>query len=312
MNEKISLRKTFGETIQKLGLKYKNFVVLDADISNSLHTLLFAKSFPDRHYSFNGQEPTMVNTATGMTARGKTVFVCGKSATLIGRAWEQIRNSVAYPNLNIKIIGSNAGLSAAEEGNSEQILEDIALMRLIPNLKIIVPADAIQTRLAVETMLLDYGPTYLRLPREASAPIYDPLSATFEFGQMDKIKTGEDICIFSTGIILTEVLKAASELDRKGTSTKVINISSLHDLSPEKLKEHISHAKLVVTVEDHSIQGGLGSAIIEALHLSNTPKIQRIGTKTFGESGKYLDLLRKHQMDSKGIYEQIKNWWFEV
>ena len=306
-----SLQKTFGETLQKLGTKYKNFVVIDCDLNNSLNTLSFAKAFPERHILLNFQENTAIEIANGLASKGKQVFVCSKSTHLLN-SLDKIKNLISYPNLNIKLIGADSGLSPAEEGHTQHCLNDIASISPLPNFKIFSPADSIQTKLITEFLVQDFGPSYLRLPSLPCPEIYDPAKPTFNFSSPDTIKQGEEVCIFTTGPIIIEVLKAATELDKKGITTKVINVSTISPLNNEQIEKLSEQSRLIITAEEHLRRGGLGSLIMESLNERKPKKIHQFALESLGESGRYPDLLKKYQLDSKGLYEQIKNLWFAL
>ncbi len=311
MTEKLSLGKVFGETLEKMGARFKNLVVLDSDLSNSCNSLFFAKSFPERHFTWAGSEASIINTATGMIPRGKIPLVCGKAAALIGRGFESIRNQIALNNLNIKIVGSHIGLSAVENGAHEMCLEDLSLIQTLPNLRILTPLDAQEMRSMVETMLSEFGPVYLRF---TGIPVETVLENNYQFelGKTVTIREGAQICIFSYGIALHHCLEAAKELEKRGISTKVVNISSLEPLDLDQVKSNVNNSRLSVFVEEHHQIGSLGSKVILSSHDWDLRRILMINTKDLAAHGSYVKTLEYHQLDPKGIYETIKNFWFEL
>jgi len=289
----------------RLGSKYKNVVVLDANAGRFLNLGAFARAFPDRYFNFGNAESNMIGAAAGFTVRGKVPFLCSFSMFITGRAWEQIRNAVAYPHLNVKFVGAFSGILCGEDGATYQALEDVALMRAIPNMKVACPADGVETKQILEAMMNDYGPTYLRLANKPSVNLYDETHA-FEFGKAHVYRAGTDVCIFTYGDTFHSSLKAAELLERDGVSTMVVNVSSLKPLDEAMVIECAKQASKVVTVEDHQITGGLGSAVMEVLSGSYPSKVVRLGMDGFGESGKSEDLYRKYRLDAVGIYEQVK------
>jgi len=313
MIEQISLRKTFGECLEKLGGKNKNLVVLDSDLSNSLYSLNFAKSFPDRHFTVGMGENAMLSMAAGMTARGKLPFVCGETSQLLFKGLDSIKNSIAYPNLNIKIIGSNSGLTNAEEGTPRMCTNDLAILNSLPNLKILAPVDSIELKSMMEFMISDFGPTFLRLPKISLPNIYDA-NYQFKLGEPDLIQKGDKITIFSYGHMIHECLKTCSELANRGIASQVINVSTLNPLNTQKILDIIQLSELIFTVEDHQIPGGLGSLIIELLHKNelNSSKVISMGITGYPETAShYQDMLQRTGLNAKAIYEKIRESWLE-
>lgn len=312
MSEALSLQKIFGETIEKLGGKYKNLVVLDSDLSSNMYTLKFAKLYPDRHFTVAGAENTLINMASGMITRGKIVVCCGKSVNMVNKAFQNLKAAVDLPNLNIKIIGLNSGLSNAEEGPAMCSLEDLSLIRSLPNFRILSPADALETRQMIEYMITEYGPFYLRLPAN---PLPNLLDQDYQYNPENcrlLHDSGNQVMIFATGSSVHQALGAASKLESRGISSKVISVSSISSVCKDKLKESAQNSDLIVTVEDHILNGGLGSSIIEILNQEMPKKVLRMGVILPGESGKLEELLIKNQIDAQGIYEQIKDKWLEI
>ena len=304
-DEGASTAKAFGDALSKFGAKYRNVVVLDANAGRFLNLGAFARAFPDRYFNFGNAESNMITAAAGFSVRGKVPFVCSFSMFITGRAWEQVRNALCYPNLNVKLVGAYSGILCGEDGATYQALEDIAITRALPNMKVICPADMTETRHAVEAAINDFGPTYMRLANKISPPLYDE-SYKFAIGKGHIYKAGTSVCIFSCGNTLHSSLETASMLERDGISTMVVNLSSIKPIDANLIVECSKQAQQVVTVEDHQIVGGLGSAVAEVLSVYYPVKVLRIGMDGFGESGKTADLYRKYRLDATGIYEQIK------
>ncbi len=304
-DEIASTAKAFGDAMIKLAAKHKNVVVLDANAGRFLNLGGFARAFPDRYFNFGNAESNMIGAAAGFTVRGKIPFLCSFSMFITGRAWEQIRNAVAYPHLNVKFVGAFSGILCGEDGATYQALEDIALMRAIPNMKVACPADGVQTKQILEAMMNDYGPTYLRLANTPTTNLYDE-TYKFEFGRAHIYRAGTDVCLFSCGDTFHSSLRAAELLERDGVSTMVVNLSSVKPLDDALVVECAKQASRIFTVEDHQIIGGIGSAVSEALSSEYPAKVVRLGMDGFGESGKSEDLYRKYRLDAVGIYEQVK------
>jgi transketolase len=311
MNENTSLRKLFGEQLEKQGAKAKNILVLDSNLSNNLYTLHFAKSFPERHFTIGQGESSMLAMAAGMAVRKKIPIVCAEAAPLLGKAFDMLRNGIASPNLNIKIILSGTGLSNIEESTPRTCTEDLAILQTLPNLKIFTPADQFELKTIFEWMINDYGPAVLRLGKHSGENYLDN-NYQFIPGQPVSLRRGEQICLFSYGAMLNEALKAAVELEKRGLSTQVINLSSLHPLNESKLLELAQNFEMLVTVEDHSRHGGIGSKIGDILLKNNlSKKLIKIGLESTPESGKYEDILTKHGLSAKAIYENIRENWIK-
>lgn len=300
-----STQKAFAESLVRLGNKYKNFVVLDANVSVPAGTQAFAKSYTDRHFHFGNANRAMVAASAGFTVRGKIPFLCSYALPASGRAWDSIRNFICYPNINVKIVGIHSGILNAEEGVINQSLEDLSLMRSIPNMKVVCPADAVETRKVVEMMMLDYGPTYLRLFHLPLPDLYDD-AYQFTFGRGHIYKSGSDVCIFAIGTAVHTALDAADILEREGVSTMVVNMSSLVPIDKDLIVECAKAVSHVVTVEDHQILGGLGTAVSEVLSEYYPVKVTRLGVDGFAESGKVDDLYKKYKLDGVGIAESVQ------
>lgn len=306
IGEKIATRQAFGDTLLKLGSKHKNIVVFDADLCGSVKTDSFAKHFSDRHFNLGIAEANMIGTACGFALRGKIPFAATFAVFATGRTYDQIRASVCYPNLNVKIIGSHAGIMTGEDGATHQALEDIALMRALPNMKVFCPADAVETVSVTEAAANDFGPAYIRLGRSGVPVIYDS-KYKFEIGKANMVQGGKDICIFAAGTMVSVALEAASMLEeKKGLSVRVVNICSIKPIDEKMIVKCAKECDTLVSMEDHNIIGGLGSAISEVLTDKCPQTLHRLGMKdVFGESGKSADLYRKYKLDSSGVYEQI-------
>ncbi|MBT3864695.1 transketolase family protein [Candidatus Peregrinibacteria bacterium] len=313
--EKIATRKSFGEALVKLGGKYKGIVVLDADLSGSVQTAKFAKEWPERHFNMGIAEQNMVGAAAGMAARGKIPFACSFSVFVAGRAWEIVRNSVCYPNLNVKLLGSHAGVLTGEDGASHQALEDIAIMRALPNMKVVCPADHYEALSIMQAVVDDFGPTYIRVARQGTAVIYDE-KVSFKFGKSDVVfgaANGElpkkvDVCVFATGALVGSSLFAAARLQEEGKKVIVVNVSSIKPIDKKTIIDCASRAGVCVTAEDHSVIGGLAGAVSEVLAEEGVGvKLVKIGMQDkFGESGKPVDLYKKYGFDEEGVYKSLK------
>lgn len=305
--EKIATRKAFGQAVANLGARNKNIVVFDADLSSSLYTNIFSSAFPERHFNMGIAEQNMIGCACGFAIRGKIPFACSFSVFATGRAWEQARTSVGYGNMNVKIVGSHAGISVGEDGATHQALEDIAIMRVIPNFKVFCPADAIETKQLMKAIVGDYGPTYIRLSRPNVPVIYDN-NYQFRIGFANVLKDGADVAIFATGMMVHNSLEAAKKLAEQGIDAAVINVCSIKPIDQDLIVDYAKKCKLLVSVEDHNIIGGLGGAIAEVLVDKYPKNLYRIGVEdVFGESGKYEDLYKKYGLNADGISRKISS-----
>lgn len=300
-------REAYGEALKILAEKNPDIVVLDADLSGSTKTSEFKKVSPERFFNVGIAEQNLIGTAAGMSIAGKTPFASTFAMFAAGRAFEIIRNTVAYPNLNVKIAATHAGLTVGEDGASHQAIEDISLMRSIPNMTVINPADAVEAEKAVLKAAEYKGPVYIRLGRMAVEDVNDD-SYEFEIGKGVELNKGNDITIIATGLMVQEALKAAKELHNNGIEARVINIHTIKPIDKEIIIKAAMDTKNIVTAEEHSIVGGLGSAVMEVLCESYPVKVHRIGVMdTFGESGKPKDLLEKYKLTSKNIVETCIN-----
>ena len=307
--KKIATRESYGNALAELGAEYPNIVVLDADLAGATKTGVFKKAFPDRHIDCGIAEGNMMGVAAGLATTGKIPFASSFAMFAAGRAFEQVRNSIGYPHLNVKIGATHAGISVGEDGASHQCNEDIALMRVIPGMVVICPADDVEARAAVRAAVEYEGPVYLRFGRLAVPVFNDPAAYKFEIGKGITLKEGKDVTIIATGLEVNESLEAAKMLEANGISAEVINIHTIKPLDAELVCASAKKTGKVVTVEEHSIIGGLGGAVAEALSENQPTKMMRIGMNdVFGESGPAKDLIAKYGLDAKSIYEKIKAW----
>ncbi len=307
--KKIATRDSYGSTLVELGEKYENLVVLDADLAAATKTGMFKNAFPERHFNCGIAEGNMVGIAAGLAAAGKVPFVSSFAMFVAGRAFEQIRNSVGYPHLNVKIGATHAGISVGEDGATHQCNEDIALMRTIPGMVVINPADDVEARAAVKAAFEYEGPVYLRFGRLAVPVINDRPDYHFELGKGVVLKEGKDLTIVATGLTVAPSLEAAQMLEKDGVSAKVINIHTIKPLDEELIVAAAKETGKVVTVEEHSIIGGLGSAVCDCLSEKMPTLTKKIGIRdVYGESGPALELLHKYELDAEGIYRQIKEF----
>ena len=305
--KKIATRESYGNALVALGEKYDNLVVLDADLAEATKTGIFKKAFPERHIDCGIAESNMVGIAAGIASTGKVPFCSSFAMFAAGRAFEQVRNSVGYPHLNVKIGATHAGISVGEDGASHQCNEDIALMRTIPGMTIINPSDDVEAKAAVEAAYKMDGPVYLRFGRLAVPVINDNADYKFEIGKGVVLKEGKDLTIIATGLEVNESLEAAKKLSEDGIDAEVINIHTIKPIDADLIVKSASKTGKVVTVEEHSIIGGLGGAVAEVLSEQCPTKMLRIGVRdTFGESGPAVKLLEKYELDAAGIYKQIK------
>ncbi len=290
LDKKIATRQSFGEKLLELGKENKNIVVLDADLSAATKTSLFAKEFPDRFFDMGIAEQDMISTASGLATCGKIPFAATFAMFATGRAYDQIRNSVCYPNLNVKIIGTHSGLTVGEDGATHQMLEDIGLMRGLPNMKVMYPSDDLQTKWAVEEAAKINGPVYIRLCRLATPVIYD--NQNFEFGKAVMHGNGTDATIFVTGDMTYIALQAKEELEKQGKAIRVVDFHTIKPIDREMIIKCAKETPKLISIEDHSIIGGLGTAIAEVLTEEYPVKLIRLGVcDVFGKSGKPQELL---------------------
>ena len=307
--KKIATRESYGNALAELGAQYKDLVVLDADLAGATKTGVFKKAFPDRHIDCGIAEGNMMTVAAGLAAAGKVPFASTFAMFAAGRAFEQVRNSIGYPHLNVKIGATQAGISVGEDGASHQCNEDIALMRTIPGMTVINPADDVEAKAAVKAAIEYEGPVYLRFGRLAVPVINDPASYRFEIGKGITMREGKDVTIIAISLEVSDSLEAAKQLEADGISAEVINIHTIKPLDTELVVAAAKKTGKVVTVEEHSIIGGLGGAVAEVLAEQAPTKMLRIGVNdTFGESGPAKALIEKYGLDAKSIYEKVKGW----
>ncbi len=307
--KKIATRESFGNALAELGAQHDNIVVLDADLAGATKTSVFMKAFPERHIDCGIAEGNMMGVAAGLATTGKVPFASTFAMFASGRAFEQIRNSIGYPHLNVKIGATHAGISVGEDGATHQCNEDIALMRTIPGMTIINPSDDVEAKAAVKAAYEHEGPVYLRFGRLAVPVINTNPDYKFEIGKGVALREGSDLTIIATGLCVNSALEAAEMLAKDGVSAKVINIHTIKPLDEELVVEAAKATGKVVTVEEHSVIGGLGGAVCETLAAKAPTPVLRIGVQdTFGESGPAAALLTKYKLDGAGVYEQIKAW----
>ncbi len=307
--KKVATRDSYGNALTALGAENDNLVVLDADLAAATKTGIFKKAYPDRHIDCGIAESNMIGIAAGLASCGKVPFCSSFAMFAAGRAYEQIRNSVGYPHLNVKIGATHAGISVGEDGATHQCNEDIALMRTIPGMVIINPSDDVEAQAAVRAAYEHQGPVYLRFGRLAVPVINDTPDYKFEIGKGVELKDGSDVTLIATGLEVNEALEAAKLLEADGISAQVINIHTIKPLDVDLVAAAAAKTGKVVTIEEHSIIGGLGSAVAEVLAEKQPAKLLRIGVEdTFGESGPAVKLLAKYGLDAAGIYSKVKGF----
>ena len=305
--KKIATRESYGNALTELGAKHENMVVLDADLAGATKTSIFKKAFPERHIDCGIAEGNMMGIAAGLAATGKVPFASTFAMFAAGRAFEQIRNSIGYPKLNVKIGATHAGISVGEDGATHQCNEDIALMRTIPGMVVINPADDVEARAAVYAAFEHEGPVYMRFGRLAVPVINDNPDYKFELGKGITLKEGKDMTIIATGLCVCESREAAKMLAADGIDARVINIHTIKPLDEELVVKAAQETGRIFTVEEHSIIGGLGSAVCDALAEKAPTKVTKIGVEdTYGESGPAVELIHKYGLDAEGIYKKIK------
>ena len=307
--KKIATRESYGHALVELGKEHEEVVVLDADLAEATKTGVFKKEFPERHIDCGIAECNMMGIAAGLAATGKVPFASSFAMFAAGRAFEQIRNSIGYPHLNVKIGATHAGISVGEDGATHQCNEDIALMRTIPGMVVINPSDDVEARAAVKAAYEYQGPVYLRFGRLAVPVINDRPDYKFEIGKGVVLKEGTDLTIVATGLCVNESLMAAAKLEEEGIHAQVINIHTIKPIDADLIAEAAKKTGKIVTVEEHSVIGGLGSAVCDVLCEREPVKVLKIGMNdVFGESGPAVKLLEKYGLDAAGIYAKIKAW----
>ena len=304
--KKIATRQSYGEELVELGKENKNVVVLDADLSTATKTNMFAKEFPDRFFDMGISEQDMMGTAAGFATCGKIPYASTFAVFAAGRAYDQIRNSICYPNLNVKICATHSGVTVGEDGATHQMLEDIALMRVLPNMTVMCTSDDTQTKWAIKEISKIKGPVYLRLSRLATPIIYKS-SEKFEIGKAIQIGEGTDATIIATGDVVYEAIKAKEELEKIGKNVRILDIHTIKPIDKQAIIKCAKETKKIITIEDHSIIGGLGSSVCEVLSEEYPTKVVRLGIKdTFGKSGKAEELMEYFEITAKNIIENVE------
>lgn len=307
MEERKATRQSYGEKLAELGSKNKEIVVLDADLSNATKTSIFAKKFPERFFNIGIAEQDMMGTAAGLATFGKIPYVSTFAMFAAGRAYDQIRNGICYPNLNVKICATHSGITVGEDGATHQMLEDISLMRGLPNMTVISTSDDTQTKWAVEEISKINSPVYLRLCRLDTPLIYEK-NKTFEIGKAEQIGEGTDATVFATGIVVAEALLAKKELEKQGINIRVVDVHTIKPIDKDMIVKCAKETNKLISIEDHSIIGGLGSSIAEVLSEEFPKKLIRMGIKDeFGKSGKATELLKYYGLTAEDIIKQVKS-----
>lgn len=300
-NEKKATRQSYGESLEILGEKNKNIVVLDADLSSATKTSMFAKKYPDRFFDMGIAEANMVGVAAGMASCGKIPYISTFAAFAAGRAYDQIRSSVSYPKLNVKICATHSGITVGEDGATHQMVEDLALMRVLPNMTVISPSDDTETKWVINEIQKINGPVYVRLARLSTPIIYDE-QQEFQIGKGVQIGDGTDATIFATGVTVAEAIKAKEELEKRGINVRVIDMHTIKPIDRDIIVKSAKETKKLISIEDHSIIGGLGGAISEVLTEEYPCKLIRLGIKdTFGKSGSAVELMKYFGITSTDI-----------
>lgn len=301
-----SLRTAYGETLVELARENKNIVVLEADLGKSTMTHLFQNEYPQRYFEMGIAEQNMASTAAGLSLTGKIPFINSFAVFSAGRAYDQIRQTISIAKLNVKICGSSSGLSDFGDGSTHQAIEDMAIMRAIPNMTVLVPADAVETRMMVKAMADYHGPVYIRINRN-DLPIVTK-EEKYEIGKLYAVKDGSDAVVFANGVMLSKALEAAEELEREGISVKVVNVSTIKPLHRQSIIDSIKGCRAVVTAEEHTVIGGLGSAVVEALRGEMNIPVEFVGIEdTFGTSaGSYEELLEYYGLTASSISKALR------
>ena len=307
--KKIATRESYGNALAELGKEHEDIVVLDADLAAATKTGVFKKAFPERHIDCGIAESNMMGVAAGIATTGKVPFASSFAMFAAGRAFEQVRNSIGYPKLNVKIGATHAGISVGEDGATHQCNEDIALMRTIPGMVVINPSDDVEAKAAVKAAYEHVGPVYLRFGRLAVPVINDNEDYKFELGKAITLREGTDVAIIASGLTVSESLAAAEKLAADGIRAEVINIHTIKPLDEDAIVKAAKKTGKIVTVEEHSVIGGLGSAVCDVVAEKAPAKVMKIGINdVFGESGPAVQLIQKYGLDSESIYEKIKEF----
>lgn len=307
--KKIATRESYGNALAELGKEHQDIVVLDADLAAATKTSVFKKAFPDRHIDCGIAESNMMGVAAGLATTGVVPFASSFAMFAAGRAFEQIRNSIGYPKLNVKIGATHAGISVGEDGATHQCNEDIALMRTIPGMVILNPSDDVEAKAAVKAAYEHKGPVYLRFGRLAVPVINDNADYKFEIGKAITLKEGKDVTIIATGLPVSEAVEAAKKLAEDGIDAAVINMHTIKPLDEQAVIDAAAKTGKIVTIEEHSVIGGLGSAVCDIVAEKAPAKVLKIGINdTFGESGPAVELIQKYGLDSDSIYHKVKEF----
>lgn len=303
--EKKATRQSYGEALLELGRKNKDIVVFDADLAGATKTNIFAKEFPNRFFDMGIAEQNMMSTAAGIATCGKISYASTFAVFAAGRAYDQIRNSICYPNLNVKICATHSGITVGEDGATHQMIEDLSLMRTLPNMTVLSTSDDIQTKWAVEEISKIKGPVYLRLGRYPTPIIYDE-NEKFEVGKMIQMGDGTDATVFATGVVVAEAIKAKKELEIKGINIRVVDVHTIKPIDEDMIVKCARETKKLISIEDHNIIGGLGSSICEVLSDKYPTKLIRLGVKdVFGKSGKAEELMKYFGITKDDIIQKI-------
>lgn len=306
--EKQATRDAYGKALVEIGIAHDNVVVLDADLSGSTKTAVFKKVFPERHFNVGIAEQNLIGISAGLASTGKVCYASSFAVFAVGRAFEQIRNSVAYPCMNVKICATHAGITVGEDGGSHQAIEDISIMRSIPNMTVVVPADGPSTTKAVKALYEKEGPAYLRLGRAAVPVIYND-DSKFEIGKGNVLKDGKDVAIFACGMMVAVCLEASEKLAKYGINAAVIDMHTIKPIDKDLVVKFAKQCGKVVTAEEHSIIGGLGGAISEVLCEEYPVKLHRIGINdVFGQSGKAEDLLKEYGLTVENVVKTVMDF----
>ena len=306
--KKIATRESYGNALKELGATNENIVVLDADLAGATKTDIFKKAYPERFFDCGIAEGNMMGIAAGLSTTGLIPFASTFAMFAAGRGYEQIRNSIGYPHLNVKIAATHGGISVGEDGASHQCLEDLALMRVIPGMVVMCPSDDIEAKACVKAAAEYVGPVYMRFGR-STTPVINPEDYHFEIGKGHVLKEGKDVSIIANGLCVSSALEAAELLKNDGIDAEVINICTIKPLDEELVVQSAKKTGKVVTAEEHSIIGGLGGAVAECLSEKCPTTMYRIGVRDrFGESGPAAELIHKYELDGEGIYKQVKEF----
>lgn len=306
MADKISTRQAYGDALTELGRENENIIVMDADLSKSTMTAGFKKEFPERFFNAGIAEANMMGMAAGLALSGKTVFASTFAMFAAGRAYEIIRNSIAYPKANVKICATHAGITVGEDGASHQCIEDLALMRVIPGMTVVHPADAVSTRKLLDQIAAEDGPAYVRLGRLNIPVLYDE-NAEIQLGKGNCVREGSDVTVIACGLMVNEALMAAEELEKDGISVRVIDMHTIKPLDEDIIVKAASETKAVITAEEHSVIGGLGAAVAEVLVRKHPVKMAMVGIQDrFGQSGKPPVLMEEYNITAKDIVKAVK------